>query len=354
MEDTPLRRLSLGPVDITLRPRAEGDLRRIGFVGSLGVHLLAMLLLVVLAPYWEAMRPKPTPEKLPEPTIPITFVSPEAPPPAPPTPRQPAPAPPKPAPSKELRMQAPPVETLAALKSDTMKPSERDAGRHDTRPAGGEAGGPLPRPTPGASDAKSDGAPSRDAVEGAPRADRPLDLNGRLQQFKDALDTPEPEGTKGPKGGGTGKGGITMPDVPESGMGIGNLEFEGRDYDWSSYARSIHGIIWRAWHNRLLATSGNFERWAAEHQRWVIDARSRIVFTINRTGRITGVAVETESGCYPFDDSAVDALREVILPPLPSDFPRDAEVVHATFIGTDVDIKSMHFVLSRLKEMGLF
>ena len=56
------------------------------------------------------------------------------------------------------------------------------------------------------------------------------------------------------------------------------------------------------------------------------------VFTIQRNGEVTGIILEGPSGCYPLDDSALDALREVILPPLPKDFPRDQETVHARFI----------------------
>jgi len=237
-------------------------------------------------------------------------------------------------------MQQPPKDTLTAQNAPKRE-SVREIGASDTKPAGGQAGGPLPQPTAGFPD-PGDAAPS------APEP--PKDLQGRLREFRRAIETP----TTGPKkGGGTGTGGLNMPDVPTIGMGIGNLEFESRDYDWSSYARSIYWAIWRKWHMKMLASVGVFERWGMEHQRRIIDARSRIVFTIERSGRVSGVAVETASGCFPFDDSATDALNEVLLPPLPNDFTREAETVHATFVGEDVDIQGMRGGLQFLRDHGI-
>jgi len=144
-----------------------------------------------------------------------------------------------------------------------------------------------------------------------------------------------------------------MPALPPTGFGVGNLEFEGRDYDWDSYGRQIHGIIWRAWHNRLLTTSSVFERWAAENRNWMLDHRNGVRFTILRSGQVVDVAIETPSGCYPLDDSATDALREVVLPPLPSDFQRDSETVHARFIA-EGEIRTMHAFLQQMKSAGYF
>ena len=144
-----------------------------------------------------------------------------------------------------------------------------------------------------------------------------------------------------------------MPDLPPTGFGVGNLEFEGRDYDWESYGRQIHGIIWRAWHNRLLIASSVFERWAAEHRNWLLDHRNGVRFTILRSGQVVDVAIETPSGCYPLDDSATDALKEVVLPPLPDDFQRESETVHARFIAQG-EIRGMGTFLQRMKDAGYF
>jgi hypothetical protein len=231
-------------------------------------------------------------------------------------------------------------------------PSNGATGRNDARPAGGRAGGDLPRPAPGApggapvEGADADGA-YRDTVPDSP------DLTGRLRDFRRALSQPRPASPKGPEGGGSGEGGVQFPALPETGFGVGNLQFESRDYDWSDYGRAVYVAIWRAWHNRLWMTVGNFERWATVRTDWGLDHTSRVRFTITRSGQVEGVAVETESGCIPLDASAYDALREVVLPPLPADFPRGAENVQARFIATG-DVRTMRRGLGWLKGQGYF
>ena len=338
MDDAPQTRLALGPLEITLRRRGPEEVRRVGVPGSLVVHVAVLLLWFFLAPYSNVEREKEA-VLAAEPQLPVSFVNPFPPQPQPPP--QPRKTPPPPAaPPKAMRMQEPPEETITAQNAPKRE-SVREIGAHDTKPAGGQSGGPLPDDTPGFPD-PGQAAPS------AP--EQPKDLQGRLREFRRALETPQ-TGTK--KGGGSGTGGLNMPDVPTIGMGIGNLEFESRDYDWSSYARSIYWAIWRKWHMKMLDSVGIFERWGTERQRFVIDAKARVVFTIEKTGRVSGVAVETASGCYPFDDSATDALNEVLLPPLPSDFPRDSETVHATFIGEDVHINWMRNSLNGMRQQGI-
>ena len=112
-----------------------------------------------------------------------------------------------------------------------------------------------------------------------------------------------------------------MPQMPETGFGFGNLEFEGRDYDWANYGRQIYWVILRAWYRRLWTDSGVFERWASENRQWVLDHKSRVRFTIDRGGKVVDIAVEGPSGCYPLDDSAREALQEVVLPPTAGRFP---------------------------------
>ena len=63
-----------------------------------------------------------------------------------------------------------------------------------------------------------------------------------------------------------------------------------------------------------------------------------------------------ESSVHPFtplDASAADALREVVLPPLPADFPRGSETVHGRFIATG-DIRTMRRTLEFLRRAGYF
>jgi len=184
---------------------------------------------------------------------------------------------------------------------------------------------------------------------------RSLDVNRALRDFGQALDRARESREPSDPGGGRPTN-VFVPDhasLPPTGFGAGNLVFESRDYDWSDYARQIYMAIWRAWHNRLYQSTNEFESWGQDNRRWYLEHQAQIRFVIQRNGNVEGVVVETPSGCVPLDASAVDALVEVILPPLPTDFPRDQERVHAMFIAMG-EIRSMRPVLTQLKRMGLF
>jgi len=338
--DSPPARLSLGPIEISIR-RGD-DPPRVGFAGSLLVHVLVVVLLFALAPRSASrLSPQATPPPAQVP-VPITFVSP-TPPPKPMVQETFDRRPPPPRTEKPLRM-AESVPSARAAKPDPSR-APNQSGRNDDKPAGGASGGPLPQPTAGVPDDARSGSVAEIHEESK-------DLSGRLQEFKRAVERPLTVPT-GPKGGGQGTGGLTMPDLPATGFGFGNLTFEGRDYDWENYGRQIHGVIWRAWHNRLLDTASVFERWASERHRWILEHANGVRFTILRSGRVVDVVIETPSGCYPLDDSAADTLKAVILPPLPQDFQRDRETVHARFIA-EGDIQTMKAYLQRLKDAGVF
>jgi hypothetical protein len=347
--DSPRTTFALGPLEVSFRRRDDNV--RLGIFGSLAVHVLVIALLIVAVP---AKKPVVEAEtaRAANPSIPVTFVDPL---PRPPKPRQDeiVSRKPPPAPSvKPLRMQPAP-ETSAAAKLAPKESPSTSAGLRDVKPAGGEQGGPKIVPTPGVPPPATQGQEHQPADDVATNADEPKDILGRLREFRKAVEAPRPSTPKGQEGGGHGSGGISMPDLPSTGFGVGNLEFEGRDYDWENYGRQIHGIIWRAWHNRLLVTSSVFERWAAENRSWMLDHRNGVRFTILRTGQVVDVAIETPSGCYPLDDSATDALKEVVLPPLPADFQRDTETVHARFIA-EGEIRTMKAYLQQMKNAGFF
>jgi hypothetical protein len=342
--DAPRTTVALGPFEISFRRRE--DTVRVGVLLSIVVHILFLVLVTIAAREHQAAVVRAEEVAKANPPVPITFVSPlpPAPKPKPPVDEISARKPPPQAQPKPLRMQPVP-ESVAALKPPAPNAKPNDQGHRDRLPAGGEQGGPKSAPTPGAPTPAPDDASSP--------VEEPKDILGRLRDFKRAVEAPRPSTTHGPQGGGHGSGGVSMPNLPETGFGVGNLEFEGRDYDWEDYGRQIHGIIWRAWHNRLLITASVFERWAAENRSWLLDHRNGVRFTILRTGKVVDVAIETPSGCIPLDDSATDALREVVLPPLPDDFQRDQEVVHARFIA-EGEIRSMKAYLQQMKNAGFF
>ncbi len=285
-----------------------------------------------------------------DPPVPITFLAPLPPEPvAPPTPlAPPSPAPDRPLPDVPspderyddvpLRMEPNPARpTVPAEAPRADQPAAR--GLEGDRPAGGESGGRRAEPLSGSPGGGADA--------------RPRDLPSRLREFGRAIGRSPGEPAPSPEGSGTGRGGFSLPDFPSAGFGVGNLQFESRDFDWADYGRAIYVAIWRAWHNRLLMSAGVFERWSTQNREPLLDHQSIVRFVIDRSGGVSGVVVETPSGCYPLDDSAADALRSVILPPLPADFPRDRENVRAIFLANG-EIRFLRPSLEILKSRGYF
>lgn len=330
---------------------------------SLAIHLLIFLVVLYAPKPQRAVVVEQTPEQ--EKPVPITFVVPRPPsPPPPPTaerrvPREEAMAmlrpPERPDASKPFRMQPAPEPVPKPQKPKTDAEA-RNRGLEDpvaTAQAGGVMGGPQPTPTPGTPRTGSS-TPSSDNGSLESSDTPPRDLAGRLRDFRRALEQPRPgpPTRKGPEGGGDGPGGLDLKGLAPSGTDIGNLEFESRDYDWNDYARAIYWEIWRRWHNRLLITVPVFEKWAARHAP-LVDHQSKVRFTIERSGKVRDVVIETASGCYPLDDSATEALLEAVLPPLPDDFPRGQETVHARFI-MEGDIRGLRPNLEAMKARGWF
>jgi hypothetical protein len=179
--------------------------------------------------------------------------------------------------------------------------------------------------------------------------DRALhDFGRQLDRAREAV-PPQPAGQGPPRN-------VFVPDPGEiatTGYGLGNLTFETADFDWSDYARSIYVEIWRAWHNRLLRLVNDFEKWSFQNREPLLDHWNQIVFVIERSGEVSQIMVETPSGCVPLDDSATQALEEVLLPPLPPDFPKQRETVHARFVASG-EIRFMRPTLTRMKALNYF
>jgi len=198
-----------------------------------------------------------------------------------------------------------------------------------------------------------EGSPT-DAEPEATAAARPrLNMSQALRDYGKQLSQQPPPP---PPPSGDSQDNVIIPDlsqVPSTGFGMGNMVFESGDYDWSEYGRQVYMAIWRAWHHRLWATADDFEKWAHTTQEWVLNHQSAVGFTIQRNGEVTAIVHEGSSGCGPLDASALDALAEVILPPLPADFPRSTETVHARFVAVG-EVQAMRPQLNRLKRAGLF
>lgn len=319
-----------------LRVRSEEDppLERLGrerewsYLGwsvsaSTWIHLIALALLLWFP--WSQRRPldlepksdpvafdvkrepkKPPPPREESPTLrePRAARPPDAPPPEPmPFRTPPASAPPSFAPSAPS---APPPGNV------TPPPSGRDP-RGEQGPAPGN-----PPPGPGLG---GGGSP-------------PRNLRESLRDFRRYVPSPGERGggKEDGEGGGAGSGRFEAPGIPSSGFGFRNLEFETRDFDWLPYSKQIYYAILRAWYSRLFAGASAFEKWGFARGDWSLDHGNAVRFVIRRSGQVIDVAIEKGSGCEPLDASSVDALREVVLPPLPDEFPKDEEVVHVRFV----------------------
>lgn len=187
-------------------------------------------------------------------------------------------------------------------------------------------------------------------------AERRLDVRSALNRTTRSVRRAQQSSAGRPADSSGSPQGLELPELdrlPESGFGYGNLVFESTDFDFSDYARQIYMAIWRAWHNRLYQSTDEFDRWAFQRRSWLLDHQLQLRFTIHANGQVDGIFIEDVSGCLPLDQSAVDALTEVILPPLPAEFPRERETVHARFIGQG-DIRALKKSLAWLKSRGEF
>lgn len=321
-------------------PRAEDPFtrraRRTAGAFSAAVHLMLILAVVLLpglvAPVRRAVRAA---AELPQ--VPVTF-------------HEYRPAPPR---RSEPRAEAKRGDRASPSQPQPPKaPDAREAGASGARaPVGPDQGA---HPLPGGSILPPEtGPPARSAPASRPGTGR-FDLNRALEDFRRRVPPPDPREGPGPGAGSSGAGaGRGMPSFSSGGFGVGNLEFESRDYDWTDYYRQIYLAILHAWYSRLYQTTDRFEKFALDRGDWLLDDAARIRFTILRSGQVVDVSVEGASACLPLDDSAVDALREVVLPPLPPDFPRGQETVHGRFIAVG-DIRQMRRYLESARARGIF
>jgi len=182
-----------------------------------------------------------------------------------------------------------------------------------------------------------------------------IDLDRAMQDFGRQLDRARAANPPTPAGEGPPRN-VFVPEPSEvvaTGYGLGNLTFETADFDWSDYARTIYIEIWRAWHNRLLRLVNDFEKWSYQNREPLLEHWNQIQFVIERSGEVSQILIETPAGCVPLDESATQALEEVILPPLPDDFPKQREIVHARFLANG-EIRIMRQSLTWMKQNNWF
>ena len=101
------------------------------------------------------------------------------------------------------------------------------------------------------------------------------------------------------------------------GNNYGTLSFDTKGFDWGDYARQLYLIIKKNWYDRIPIAAYYGQK-----------GKVFIRFVIEKDGSITDLAVIRSSEITPFDKAAENAIRASNpLPPLPSNFPKDAEGV---------------------------
>jgi len=339
------------------RSRDGDEARGGGILWALGLSVLLHCLIFLLGP-WIPLSLSSVTVHPDEDEAAVTFrfeapvpaVEPQAlaPAPAPPEPKS-EPEPPTPQPEPEPLLRPEPVPGVGPLTESPGTPPESEQSGPDA-------------PEDGPEDAAVASAPSageRSRPDDLRSADRRLDVGRALREFEDARrerpSTFDPEPRREPSPGNRFRG--DFPSLPSSTFGMGNLVFESGDYDWTNYARQVLVILERAVNRRVYVTLDDFERWAHENDNYVIrpDQRVGVRFVIERSGEIVGIQIEGRSGVTPFDAAVQDSLEEAILPPLPSDFPRDREVVHIEgLFPAGAPILQLRTAYTRWKAMGLF
>ena len=133
---------------------------------------------------------------------------------------------------------------------------------------------------------------------------------------------------------------------------MGNLEFSSPDFDWDDYGRQIYVAIWRAWHRRLLFSTEEFNRWGLKNGMY-LNHQNRVVFTIERNGQVTGVAVETPAGCMPLDQSGGGCPQRGGVAPATRCLPPGQRDRSGSLLD-EGGIRGMRRGLQRLKNAGYF
>jgi TonB family protein len=116
----------------------------------------------------------------------------------------------------------------------------------------------------------------------------------------------------------------------------------------------MYWSIWKSWHNRLYYSLTTFERDAFERGLAGLAGNTTIRFTIERNGNVSAVELLSSSGVESLDRAASDAVREVILPPLPVNFPHPRERVTGTFRVNVSDVREWRPSMNYLKRRGYF
>ncbi len=222
--------------------------------GSIGVHLLGVILMLIVPGWLEARRPRPLP------TLDVVLAAPldaGRQPEAKPAAKAPAPTPPAP-----KQVETKPPEGASATPIEPPKPKP-ELPKPDPTPVKKPEKKPEPTPPPAPVTGPADG--------GGPELDGPVDAGENA----------------GPVAGTSG--GVAL-----AGMGA--------EFDW--YRDAVMRALFAAWRQPV-----------AGRNRESIEVS--IAFEIQRDGTVRGIRIESPSGDTRLDRSAYRAVQNAALPPLP-------------------------------------
>ena len=184
------------------------------------------------------------------------------------------------------------------------------------RRASGRPRAPEPTPAPPPTPVPRPTAPPRRA-EPQPEPER-----GRPSEHAMPEPTPGPTPTPEPTvpARAEGAGGAAS---PSGALSLGGDDGTGggppalpEDFRFAYYVRRMLALIEAHWYRPPVPPG----------------TRARVRFTIQRSGAVTGIALEESSGVPSFDRAALRALYAANpLPPLPPAYPRPSITVHLTF-----------------------
>ncbi|GAB4368454.1 MAG: hypothetical protein Kow0062_01670 [Acidobacteriota bacterium] len=339
----------------------DGD-ERAAYLVALVISLLLHLLVLIVAGLVALAAPEPPEEQPVE--VPLTFVEPEPPPEPQATAPEPAPAEPPPDETQPARDESgeSPDSSLLGFSSP-----EGEVEAQPLRPQGpeDEIHAP-PKPEPGPEDAPVSPRPTEEPepAEPEPPSDTPAEST---PSGRPPLREPEPAPEQEPgapleaparaeDAPRAGEAPLPFPPVPEreptpeqprrstperprvrrapdfdvpatGGFWADNLRFDSRDYDWSDYSTKLYFAVYRAWLRELHGRIRRFERDQALLGLPSLDAEVTIHVTLHRDGSVSDLRILDASVLPTLDDASAAAIQRAVIPPLPEDFPRDAEGV---------------------------
>lgn len=299
----------------------------------------------------EPVQPTPPP-------VPLDLVQP---------PPQPAPAPPPPPPTDAQSQPGPPAGPEPRPEPPPEPPPRpREAAPLMGWKGGGQERGPNELPPGPETGAHGEGAPGprgegmrgATGTESARRTEQPEQApqpSGPATVPREGVDSPVDVGPGGrPRPLPPELGGLSQPrqrpgtdgrgsartapsgsaldfNVGGGGGFFGEMKFDDESYPWEEYATKIYFAIRKAWLRELMGRTARFERDQALNNLPDLDGRVRIHLVIHRDGTIDRIQVVDPSPMGALDDGSAAALKRVLLPPLPTDYPLDETGLTFTF-----------------------